>query len=473
MTRDQAPQFHLPQRPTLTSGGSASGKLACVLLVVVIGLQVLGWVRSGQPEPEVSAGTVEGTPVTDLKAVAMKLEDRNLPAAAADAWRQYLAGTALEPLDRAKILYRIGKLRFQSEQYQQAVADLYTAEQLAGDRDADLARQIAMQVRECLQKLGRYSELTREMAARATPGTDAETALAGRPVVAQIGEEKITVADFERLLQAEIDMAVQAQLGMSPGQADEFRKQAAKQFAEPQAKAQALHQMVASRVLASEARQAKLEESPEYRRRLIALADGLLASTLMADEVGKRAVVTPEDTERYYQANKDRYSEPAKVTLAHIVVGSEEKARELLGRIQAGENFADLAQLHSTDERTKANGGRLPQPVGRDAASIPGIGRNPELLSAVWAVPSDTVLNEVYKTDAGWHIVKVLERTEAAERSYAEVKDQVEQDTRAARQREVSQQYLQELFERHEVKTYPEAFLTASKGNGAATEPRP
>ena len=470
MTQDQTPQFNLPQRPAGKARGSAAGTLACVLLIVVVGLQIYGLTRSGEAERIATVEPVGRIPSDDLQAAAMKLEDRNLALAGADVWYQYMTNTALEPLDQAKVLYRIAKLQFQSAQYEYAVANLYLAERLAGDRDDQLSHQIAMLVRESLQSMGRYSELSREMAARAAPESDTDSTLGGRQVVAQIGDEKITVADFERMLQAELDASLDAQAGISPEQADEFRRQTARQFADPQAKTQLLQQMVAGRVLAAEARQTRLDQSVDYRRRLLAFADHQLASMLMSAEIGRRAVVTPEDTQRFYKAEKDRYAEPAKITLAHILCASEDQAKEVLAKAQANEDFTELATQFSTDERTKSDGGRIAQSVTKDAPTIPGIGHHPDLQSALWAVAPGSVLNEVYQSGAGWHVVKVLDRTERVEKSYDQVKDRVERDARAARQQEVTQQYLRELFDRHEVKLYPEAFLMTPGKTGAAKD---
>ena len=470
MTPDSTPHFQLPQRPAPKAGGSAAAVVACVLLVAVLALQVYGFLRPRPAQPATGgAGTApaEHVPPEALKDTALRLEDKNLPVAAADAWQRYLDSVTLPAVERANILYRIAKLQYAGEQYQFAIAHLYLAERLAGDQNKDLSRQIALQVRECLQKLGRYSELTREMAERATPTSKpSETGgLAGQQVVAEIGEEKITVADFDRLLQGEIESSISAQAELAPEEADEMRKQALKQFADPQAKAQALQQIIANRVLAAEARRTQLDQAPEYRERLVTVADHLLAMKLMTTEVAKRATVTPEDTRRFYEAEKERYAEPAKLTFAHILVGSETEARDLLARIQAGADFGELAQQHSTDERTKKNGGRVAQPMLKDAEEIPGIGRQAEFASALWAVGAGTVLNDVYHTQAGWHVAKVLERTERVEKSYEDVKDRVERDARTARQREVTQQYLQELFGKQQVKLYPEAF----KGGKAAT----
>lgn len=467
---DQHPKFQLPQRSPRRSGGSAAGKLACVLLVVVIGLQVYDLVRSDAALPAAAPEARGPIPSDDLQATAMKLEDRNLASAGAEAWRQYLDRTSLEPLEQARILYRIGKLLLQTEQFEYAVANFYLAERLAGAADDDLSRRINMRVRECLQRMGRYSELTREMADRAAAESGADASLAGRQVVAQIGDDKITVADFERMVQTELDREIAARPGLTPEQADEAHREMSRQLAEPQAKAQFLHQMVASRVLAAEAKQAQLDQSPDYRERLVTFADNLLASMLMTELIATRAVVTPEDAQRFYQANQEDYAEPARLNLAHIVLASEQEARDLLARALGGADFGELAEQFSTDQRTKKNGGRIAQPLTKDASAVAGIGRHPELQAALWAVAAGDVLNDVYQTDAGWHVVRVAERTERVQKSYAEVKDRVERDAREARQREVSRQYLQELFDQHEAKLYPEAFLMSPKESGEASD---
>lgn len=456
MTENQAPQLRLPQRPAPRAAGSGAAKLACVLLLVVIVLQGYALTRSHGENTHAGAESAAGAEPADLKAVAMKLEDRNLAAAGAEAWQQYLARCSLEPLERAKVLYRIGRLQAQSEQYEPAMASLYLAERLADGRDDRLSHQIAMQVSTCLKKLGRYSELTREMAARATPGAQDDADLSGRRVVAEIGQEQITLADFEAMLQAQVDAMISAQPGLPAGRADEFRKQALRQLSDPQARAQMLHQMIGTRVLAAEARQSKRDESPQYRERLVSFADDLLASMQMEEEIGRRAAVTPEDAERYYETNQDRYTEPAKVMLAHVLCPTEEEAEDVLAQAPTEVDFAELAEEYSLDEATQAKGGRLAQPVIKEADSIPGIGRHAELQNAIWAAEVPSVLDNVYQTDGGWHVVKVLERTEPRLRPYEEVKEQVERDVQAARQEEVTRQYLQELFERHEVRLHPE-----------------
>jgi parvulin-like peptidyl-prolyl isomerase len=89
---------------------------------------------------------------------------------------------------------------------------------------------------------------------------------------------------------------------------------------------------------------------------------------------------------------------------AHILVATEAEAQEVLTRLEAGEQFADLATELSTDTGSGAQGGDL----GCQAAG----GYVPEFATAALAaelgVATDPVLSEF-----GYHILLVSKRTEA------------------------------------------------------------
>ena len=466
----QSPNLQVPQRGAAAgrSGRTASLALVYVLLVVVAGLQVWSML-GGRPAPIESAlGSASGDADAE-RALALKLEDRNLPQAAIDAWERYIAAAGLDETAEGKIRYRVAKLHQQAKRYQEAVGEYYRAEQLLGDEAGDLSQKMATRVRECLMKLGQYSDLSREMAARAGVSDD-DTPLQGRQVVAQIGDEKITVADFDRMLTEQIEQLMAMQVGISDEEADAARRRAHAGFADPQAKAQQLQQFIATRVLAQEARRQGLHESPAFRRQLTDSADRLLAARLMLDEIGRRAMVTPEDAERYYQANKHLYAEPARVSIAHILCDSEQAAREVISKTSDGAYFGELANEYSLDADTKGNGGVIATRVAQEGDYVPGFGRSAELHAAVMAAATNTVLAIPYKSDRGWHVVKVVDRLERKQLSLDEVREEVEQDVRTDRREEVSRQYLRELFEAEGVKFYPAAFAAGGGEESGADE---
>jgi parvulin-like peptidyl-prolyl isomerase len=436
-----------------------------VLLMIVLGLQIKGML-SGSSVADDSAGSPAAPSAESDRELALKLENSNLPEPAIEAWERYLDRASLSAVEAGKIRYRMAKLEQQAGRYSAAIGQFYRAEQMLGEEAGDLSRQITMHVRDCMQRLGQYSDLTRAMADRVDMSAGGASTGDGQ-VVAEIGGEKITVAGADRLITEYIEQLASMQPGLSPEQVDAFKRSVHAQLADPQPKFAQLQQIITSRVLANEARRSGLDESPEFRSQLTSLADRLLASRLIVEEVGERATVTPEDVRRFYDADPDRYSRPADATIAHILCDTEDQALDVIALSQSGASFDDLAKKYSKDDATKDSGGVLAQPVRSDSDHIPSVGVNAALKAIILSSSPDTVLDKPYKSDNGWHVIKVVARTEGESTTFEEVRDLVERDAREARRAEVTAQYLRELQEQAGVKFYPAA-LTASGDGGQA-----
>jgi hypothetical protein len=85
----------------------------------------------------------------------------------------------------------------------------------------------------------------------------------------------------------------------------------------------------------------------------------------------------------------------------HILVDTEEKARDILAALEAGESFAGLAQAASTDTGSGANGGELGwAPVTNFVPPFAEAVTNAEIGALVGPVQSEF----------GWHIIQVRAR---------------------------------------------------------------
>lgn len=463
---DDKPRLELPQRAAVKRAifdrRSAFFSICTLILFGVVIALVLRRPDDGAAQEKAS----QAWTTDQQKVLAMRLEDRNLHVAAATAWAQYLAISDLEPKAAAAIEYRIGKLHQSAERYDDAIAAFYRAETMLGQDKGELGHEINVRIRDCFAKLGQYGDLDRDLAERTAPETDRPTRLAGQQVVAEIGAEKITVADFDRMLNQEIDLAIKAMPGLPDEQKDDIKKRLAQQFATPQARARKLQEFVSVEVLARKAREAGLDKTPAFRKRLMEMSGMLLANRLLADEIGKRATVTIDDCKRFYEANKERYVDPGHATIAHIVCKDDAQAGELIKQLKSGAKFEELAKTYSLDPATKDKGGAIEQPVSQLTVGVPGIGEDKALHEAIFKAKPDTVLDKAYKGEGGWHVVKVLERTETRQLGLDDVADTVRTDTQRARTQEVTEQYLKELFAEAKVKLYPEAFAPASATTG-------
>lgn len=105
----------------------------------------------------------------------------------------------------------------------------------------------------------------------------------------------------------------------------------------------------------------------------------------------------------------------------HILVETEEEIQEVVERLEAGEDFADLAAELSTDPASAAQGGNLGfAPAGRYVT---------EFEEAISSLAVGQV-SEPIQTDFGWHVIEVLarEEREMSPADYAQQQRQAYQD---------------------------------------------
>lgn len=82
------------------------------------------------------------------------------------------------------------------------------------------------------------------------------------------------------------------------------------------------------------------------------------------DTLEEEISVTESEIEKYYNENQERFTEPEKIKVSRIFLsypreGEEEvraQAEEILSKINAGEDFSEMAKLHSEDEKAESGG---------------------------------------------------------------------------------------------------------------------
>jgi peptidyl-prolyl cis-trans isomerase C len=104
------------------------------------------------------------------------------------------------------------------------------------------------------------------------------------------------------------------------------------------------------------------------------------------------------------------------VEARHILVDTEEKAKEVAEKIGKGEDFGKLAEEYSTDTGSKAEGGKLGYFSKGQMVK--------EFEDAAFALKAGEVSPPV-KSKFGWHIIKVENRRQKELPKFEEVKDQI------------------------------------------------
>jgi parvulin-like peptidyl-prolyl isomerase len=125
-------------------------------------------------------------------------------------------------------------------------------------------------------------------------------------------------------------------------------------------------------------------------------------------------------------------------------VAAEKKIEDLRSRIDAGENFAELAEEHSECPSGKQAGGNLGW-FGRGMMV-------PEFDSAVFSMAVGE-LSDIIETQFGYHIIYKTGADEGGEASYTEAEPKIREILRHSRRGELLTEHVNELREKAVIET--------------------
>jgi peptidyl-prolyl cis-trans isomerase C len=157
--------------------------------------------------------------------------------------------------------------------------------------------------------------------------------------------------------------------------------------------------------------------------------DQIAVQKYVQTRLARDVTVSEQAARDFYEKNKAQIHPPERLHLRHILVtvdpkaspADKAKAREktagLLKRLQAGEDFAKLAQESSDDVGSKPAGGDLGWIVR--GQTVPGFDQ------AAFALTKPNELSPVVESPFGFHIIQLLERQKPETAPYEQVKDRI------------------------------------------------
>jgi peptidyl-prolyl cis-trans isomerase C len=164
-------------------------------------------------------------------------------------------------------------------------------------------------------------------------------------------------------------------------------------------------------LFAKAAEAAKLDQQPEFTEQMNYLRQRLLRQQYFDKTL--RSQVNEADAKKIYDERIANMPQQDEFAARHILVDSEEKAKELRAKIVAGGDFAQLAKENSKDPGTKDQGGMLGYFTKGQMV--------PEFEAAALKLQKGEV-SEPVKTAFGWHIIKLEDRRRKEPASFETVK---------------------------------------------------
>lgn len=172
--------------------------------------------------------------------------------------------------------------------------------------------------------------------------------------------------------------------------------------------------MIENQLFAEAAEAEKLGTGPDFEKRMAfwrqrALRDAYFDKTVRAS-IGEQAA------RAIYEDKVKQLKPEEEVQARHILVASEEEAKKLLERVNAGEDFAQLAKENSGDAGSKEQGGML---------GYFGKGQMvPQFEETAFSLKKGEVSKPV-QSQFGWHVIKVEDRRQKPPPTFDEVKDRL------------------------------------------------
>lgn len=209
-----------------------------------------------------------------------------------------------------------------------------------------------------------------------------------------------------------------------------------------------LEGIVQGELLYQEAIRQKIDESPEISKRIARLKRRLVIEEFLRRDA-ETASASEQQLRDFFLANKERFRRREAVTLAHIVLKTEQEAWDAVAELRKGTPFAQVARQRSIFEGT------------RDAGGMMGTAERGALDKALEDVafklpigqPSDPI-----RTSAGWQVIRVLERVGAADAKYEDVRDDVKLVYSELKRSERYEALLRRLREGAKVKVHADRF---------------
>ena len=180
-------------------------------------------------------------------------------------------------------------------------------------------------------------------------------------------------------------------------------------------------------------------------------------SQRVLEEVLESVSVSEDELKKYYEEKKDDYKTKEQVSAAHILIrvkesdddkAALEKAESILKDIKGGKDFSELAKENSDC------------PSGTKGGELGYFSRGqmvPEFEETAFKLKVGEV-SEIVKTNFGYHIIKVLDKKEAKQKEFDEVKEEIERQLLAEKQKKALIDYTETLKGKAKIEINEELF---------------
>ena len=204
----------------------------------------------------------------------------------------------------------------------------------------------------------------------------------------------------------------------------------------PDGRKAVLEQLISSKLLLLDAKHNLYETEPEFKAELAKVRESLLIN-YAGNKVLASVKVSDEEAKKFYDENPDKFNEGETVNADHILVKTEDEAKEILAKIESGEiSFAAAAAEYSTC------------PSGQKGGNLGDFGKGqmvPEFEKAAFELEVGEITKTPVATQFGYHLIKLNAKNEASVIPYEQIADQLKEMLVGEKRREAYERKINQL----------------------------
>lgn len=224
-------------------------------------------------------------------------------------------------------------------------------------------------------------------------------------------------------------------------------------YSDEKGKREFLEEIIKRELLLQEAKRIGIESDRDLLDRIEEMRERMILNEFLQREVESKLVATDKELEDYYNIHKDEFKSPDEAKISHILIGSEDDAKDVLKRLRKGADFARMAKKFSIEAATKDVGGEI---------GVIQKGKfHPQLDSTIFSMNEGEVSDPI-KTEKGYHIIKLQKKTPGTPLSFNDARNIVSQRYHIEKRNKV----FEDMFARLRSK----ASITISEENLKKTE---
>ncbi|MEM9278299.1 MAG: peptidylprolyl isomerase [Pseudomonadota bacterium] len=183
-----------------------------------------------------------------------------------------------------------------------------------------------------------------------------------------------------------------------------------------QRRAAILNALIDIKLLAISAEEQGLADDPNFKARMAFNRARTLHNNLFQEKALN--VITDEELKSRYDIEIEGFPSEPEISARHILLETEEAAKEVIKELDGGADFAELAKTKSTG------------PSGPGGGDLGYFGRGrmvPEFEKAAFDLAKGEYTKEPVKSQFGWHVIIKEDERDSQPPSFEEVREQIRQ----------------------------------------------